>query len=313
MKKSRMAIAKIRGQIRVIAGIFVCSLLLAAGCKTSEDAASAATQMSTTAKSLSDYYTALNTILANTDQLYMLNEQILAKPYTAENRQLMKDNEAELAKRAALAAEFSTFAGEFAKLAGSTASADVAASANKLETEVDTLASVKASTGEQNALKTALQIFVTAIQEHKEREAARAMDDIAKGLTALFIKEGEVWNSVETNYTRTAAVLAGYLVDHDATDQSALLKVALDPFGLMPSVVAPELRAALAPLAKQQIATRTAALDASYVTATDNMTKSLQEMSERIDAVADGKPMAFRMPPATLANVEKWTTQVASY
>ena len=306
MKRSRMAIAKIRGQIRVIASIFVCSLLLAAGCKTSEDAASAATQMSTTAKSLSDYYTALNTILANTDQLYMLNEQILAKPYTAEN-------EAELAKRAALAAEFSTFAGEFAKLAGSTASADVAASANKLETEVDTLASVKASTGEQNALKTALQIFVTAIQEHKEREAARAMDDIAKGLTALFIKEGEVWNSVETNYTRTAAVLAGYLVDHDATDQSALLKVALDPFGLMPSVVAPELRAALAPLAKQQIATRTAALDASYVTATDNMTKSLQEMSKRIDAVADDRPMAFRMPPATVANVEKWTTQVASY
>jgi hypothetical protein len=316
MKTSRIPSLQIANPTmgrRVAAGIFVCGLLFFAGCKTSDDAAAAATQMSATAKSLSDYYAALNTLLANTDQLYILNEQILSKPYSAENRQLMKDNQAELEKRVALAAEFSTFAGEFAKLVGSKAVADVTASAGKLETEVETLAKVKASSVEQSALKAALQIFVTAIQEHKEREAAKAMEGIAKGLTALFIKEGEVWNSVETNYTKTASVLAGYLVDHDATDQSALLKVALDPFGLTPAVITPELKASLAPLAKQQIAAHATKLDDAFVKATDDMTKSLEEMSKRIEAVAEDKPMAFRMPPVTVANVEKWAAQVGTY
>jgi phage host-nuclease inhibitor protein Gam len=305
--------AKLKGQFRAFAILFLATLFLATGCKTSDDAVAAATQMSATAKALSDYYTALNTILSNTDQLYILNQQLTSRPYTAENRQLMKNNQAELAKRAALAADFSTLAAEFAKLSGSTAAADVSASAVKLQTEVDSLASVKASTGEQNMLKSALEIFVKAIQEHKEREAARAICDIAKGLTALFIKEGEVWNSVETNYTRIAANLAVYLVDHDATDNSGLLKVALDPFGLTPSSSTSDLKALLTPLAKQQIATRTAALDDSYVKATDAMTKSLQEMTKRISAVAEDKPMAFRMPPLTVDLVEKWVAQVESY
>ena len=309
----RNAIARLRAPLRTFTVLWLAAAFAATGCKTSEDAASAATQMSATAKSLSDYYTALNTILANTNQIYILNEQILSKPYTAENRQLMKNNQAELAKRAALAADFSTLAAEFAKLTGSTAPADVSASAIKLETEVDSLASVKTSTGEQNALKTALQALVTAIQEHKERAAARAIDDFSQGLTALFIKEGEVWNSVDTVYAQLAANLANYLVDHDATDNTALLKAALDPFGLTPAAPSAEVKAALVPLAKQQITARQAALDDSCAKATDAMTKSLQEMSKRIHAVAEDKPMAFRMPPVTVANVEKWAAQVESY
>jgi hypothetical protein len=313
MFEFRNVVAKLRVSFRAIAILLFTGIFLATGCKTSDDAAAAATQMSATAKSLSDYYTALNTILANTDQLYILNEQLLSKPYTAENRQLLKNNEAELAKRIALAADFSTLASEFAKLTGSTAAADVSASAIKLQTEVDGLAAVKASTNEQNLLKSALQLFVKAIQEHKEREAARAISDFSQGLTALFIKEGEVWNSVETVYSQIAENLAVYLVDKEAIDNSSLLKVALDPFGLTPSAAAPELKAKLAPLAKQQITARKTALDDSYIKATDAMTKSLQEMSKRIQAVAEDKPMAFRMPPITVANVEKWASQVESY
>jgi DNA mismatch repair ATPase MutL len=313
MFRFRKSPLKLRVPFSAIAFLLLAGMFLATGCKTSEDAAAAATQMSATAKSLSDYYAALDTILTNTDKLYILNEQLLSKPYTAENRQLLKNNQAELAKRVTLAADFSTMAAEFAKLTGSTATADVSASATKLETEVESLASVKASTGEQNMLKSALELFVKAIQERKEREAARAISDFSKGLTALFIKEGEVWNSVETNYTTIAATLAVYLVDQDATDSSWLLKVALDPFGLTPATTSSNLRTQLTPLAKQQIETRTKALDESYLKATDAMTKSLQEMTQRIDAVAEDKPMAFRMPPLTVALVEKWATQIESY
>lgn len=307
------ATAKLRVTFRAIAVLFCVNMILATGCKTSDDAAAAATQMSATAKSLSDYYAALNATLANTNQLYILNQQLTSRPYSDENRQLLKNNQAELAKRAALAADFSTLAAEFSKLSGSTAAADISASAAKLQTEIDTLASVKASTNEQSILKSALQLFVKAVQEHKEREAAKAICDFSQGLTALFIKESEVWNSVETNYTKIAANLAEYLVEHDATDNSGLLKVALDPFGLTPTAATAELKAQLAPMAKQQIVTRAAAQDDAFTKATDAMTKSLQEMGKRIEAVAENKPMAFRMPPLTIGSVEKWVAQVESY
>jgi len=113
--------AKLRATCRAVAILILTACFLGTGCKTSDDAAAAATQMSTTAKALSDYYAALGAILADTDQIYILNGQLLSKPYTAENRQLLKNNEAELAKRSALAADFSTLAGQFAALSGSTA------------------------------------------------------------------------------------------------------------------------------------------------------------------------------------------------
>jgi cell division protein FtsL len=303
--------AKLRATFRAVAILIATACFLGTGCKISDDAAAAATQMSATAKALSDYYAALGTILANTDQIYILNEQLLAKPYIAENRQLLKNNEAELAKRAALAADFSTLAGQFAALSGSTAPADVAASAVNMETEIESLKSATPSNSDQNALTFALQQFVTAIKEHKEREATRAMDGFAKGLATLFTHEGEVWNSVEAVHTQVAANLAVYLVDHDGTDNSSLLKVALYPFGLSPATTTGDLKAALTPLAKQQIATRTAALDDSYAKATGAMAKSLQEMSDRIHAVAENKPMPLRMAPIALSTVDNWATQVA--
>jgi hypothetical protein len=306
----RNAPAKLRAIFWTVQILILTVCFLGTGCKTSDDAAAAAAQMSATAKVLSDYYAALDTILADTDQISILNEQLLSKPYSAESRQLLKNNEDELAKRAALAADFSVLASQFAALSGSTAPADIAASAVNLETEIESLKSATPSNSDQNALTFALQQFVTAIKEHKERDAAKAMDDFAKGLTTLFTHEGGVWNSVDAVHTQVAANLAVYLVDHDGTDNSALLKVALQPFGLPPTTPSGDLKTALIPLAKQQIATRTAALNDSYAKATDAMAKSLQEMSDRIHAVAEDKPMPLRMAPIALSTVDEWAAQV---
>jgi len=299
--------------VKAIAVALICGLALIAGCKTQDDAASAATQMSATAKSLSDYYAALGVILSNTDKIYAINARLYSKPYSDESRKQLKTTQDELARRVQLAADLSTLAGNFAKLTGSEAPADVAASCNKLETEVDGLASRTASTGEQNMIKSALQLLVTAIQERKERDAARAMDSLASGLSNLFDKEAPAWNSVDEVYSGLAANLANSLVDQNAVDNTALLKAALEPFGLTPAPASVEVNAKLAPVAKQQIADRQAALEASYTNATDAMSKSLKEMSERIHLVAEDKPMAFRAPPVTVSTVEQWATQVLSW
>ncbi len=304
-----------RGFHRTIIGaasILVCSLLVATGCKTSDDAEAAATQMSLTAKCLSDYYNALDIILADTNRLYMVNEALFSKPYTEENRQLLKSNEAELEKRAQLAEDFSTLAAQFAALTGSEAPEEAAKSANKLATEVESLASLKVSSAEQGVLKVALQLLVKAIQEHKEREAAKAIDSFAKGLSDLFVKEEPVWISINEVYVKVASNLAGDLVDGNHTDNSMLLKAALDPFALKPTVPSPELNTQLAPLAHHQIDRRKAGLLASFPRITDAMAMSLQEMSKRVHLVAVDKPMSFHTAPLTIATVEHWVAQVGS-
>ena len=313
MAKTRRLVSATTGRIRCCLILVGCCLLHAVGCKTSADAASAATQMSATAKSLSDYYAGLGVILSDTEQIDILNDSLLGKTYTKASRDHLKNDQEALAKRVAFAREFSTLADQFSKLSNSTAAADVAASGEMLLTEADTLASVKASNLEQAAIKDALNLFVTAIKERKEREAAKAIDSVAKSLTDLFVKEADVWNSLEQVHTDLAKNLAKYLVEQNASDYSAPLKVVLTPFGLTLSSAPAELKAKLVPVVKQQIEDKADAVDADYLKATDAMTKSLEEMSKRIHLVAEDKPMAYRAPPLTVATVEQWAAHFAAY
>ncbi|HEX3985762.1 MAG TPA: hypothetical protein VHX13_04050 [Acidobacteriaceae bacterium] len=286
--------------------------MVLAGCTTSGDATAAAAQMATTAQTLSSYYKALQTTFEETDELYQLNEQLYAKPYTAENRQQMKSNEAELATRVKLASDVSALSQSFGQLTGSAAPADAASAASQVESDVDKLTSVKASATEQNALKAAVQALGSAIRQHKEREAAKAMESAAQSLSDLFAKETDVWNSTEEVYSQIAANLAGNLVDANVTDNSAVLDVALTPFGLVRSSSLGDINAKLAPVAKMQITTKQAAMDASYASATNSMANALKEMAQRIQTVANDKAMTFRTAPLTLTNVQQWTTQVTT-
>jgi hypothetical protein len=136
---------------------------------------------------------------------------------------------------------------------------------------------------------------------------------VAKSLTDLFVKEADVWSSLEQVHTDLAKNLAKYLIEQNVSDSSASLKVALDPFGLTLTGAPAELKAKLVPVAKQQIEDKADVIDADYLKATDAMTKSLQEMSKRIHLVAEGKPMDFRATPLTVATVEQWAAHVAAY
>ena len=65
-------------------------------------------------------------------------------------------------------------------------------------------------------------------------------------------------------------------------------------------------------MAKQQIATKKAAMDQAYQSATDGMAKALAQMAQRIQTLADGKPMTERRVPLSLSAVQQWVTQVNS-
>ncbi|MGB7137132.1 MAG: hypothetical protein WBD46_17730 [Acidobacteriaceae bacterium] len=289
-----------------------CVLLAAGGCKTSTDATAAASQMAKTAQTLCSYYAALETTFTETDELFQLNQALYGKPYTPENREQLQADKAELAKRAQLASDLSALSDSFSKLSASTGASDVATAASQVESDAEKLAGVKVSSAEQDALKLAVQALASAIQQHKEREAAKAMEGTAQALSDFFAKETDVWNSTEQVYAQIAANLAGNLVDTNATDNTAVLDVALTPFGLVRGSPSADMNAKLAPMAKQQIAAKQAALDAAYTSATDSMAKALKEMAQRIQQVAEDKPMTFRTQPLSLANVQQWATQVTT-
>ena len=296
----------------VSAGLVVSVLAGPVGCKTSADATAAAAQMSTTAQTLCRYYQALQTTFAETDALYQLNATLYSKPYTAESRRQLQSNEAEAAQRAQLAADLSALAKSFSSLSASSAPADVAAAASQVASDAGKLGAVEASATEQNALKVAVQALASAIQQHKEREAAQAMEGAAQSLSDLFAQETSVWISTEEVYAQIAANLADNLVDAHATDNTAVLDVALTPFGLARGSASADLNAQLAPAAKQQIATRQVAMNAAYASATDSMAKSLQEMAQRLRTVAQDKPMTLRAAPLSLNEVQQWSTQVSA-
>lgn len=295
------------------ASALLACLALASGCKTSSDATAAATQLTSTAKALTDYYCALDTMLGETDELYTIQGALVAAaPYDAAAKSLVANTRAEIKKREALARDLTTLARSFSRLSGSTAPDDVATSAASLETEVASLKPIGTTldSEEQNVMKIAIESLVKAVKEHKEREAAKAINSFTGALTTFFTREEPDCNSIGATYAAVSKSMALYLVEHGQADPSDLLKVVLAPYGLTAHLTDAGFEARILTIAKQQINQKADALEAAQKSASNSMEKSLKEMATRIQVVADDKPMSARIPPITLANVEKWSADV---
>src|SRR5947209_4431474 len=110
--------------------VLLLSAFFISGCKTSEDAQAASAQLTATAQALSEYYAALDTMLVETDQLYAVKAILIpAAVYDQAAKDLLAESRTEIAKREQLADALTTVAASFGSLTGSTAAADVPASA----------------------------------------------------------------------------------------------------------------------------------------------------------------------------------------
>jgi hypothetical protein len=285
------------------------------GCKTSDDAAAAAAQLTATAQSLTNYYSALDTILTSTDQLNSVQVVLYGIPYDDAAKAQISDARTEIQKRAAVANSLTNLAQNFAKLTGSTAATDASASAGKLEDEVKTLGASKtfASTSpEMVILNDTIGAIVKAIQEKKERDAAKSVSQFAQALDELFAKEAPVYESLNTQYVALSSSLAETMLTKGQTDPTGFFKVALNPYALTPEVTDSSLKDGVAKIAVNQVKDTATALNKSQKDATESMEQSLKQMAGRIDLVANDKPMQASTAPATLADVEKWASQFTS-
>jgi hypothetical protein len=307
--------ATLRGcrKLRIAAIAILLCLAFTSGCKTSDDAAAAATQLTTTANSLTSYYSALDALLSDTDQLYEIQAVVnpLA-PYDTQTKNYVTDTAAEIQKREKLAAALTSLAQEFAKLSGSTAATDASTAAGNLESAVASLkiSGVAMSASNVNVMKDAVDLIVKAIQERKEREAATAIDKFTSALNTWFQSEEPYYNTIGSNYAIVTKSLAQALISQGQVDPSPFLNTVFSPYGLTPQLTDPTLKGKVQAVLAAQVDQKSVALAAAQQTATTNMEKSLVEMASRIHLVATDKPMAIRVAPITLTQVQNWISLV---
>lgn len=288
----------------------VCVALLmaaGAGCKTDADARAAAAQMMSTAHALAAYYTALDHVVAATEDSYQAQNALLGVP--AEDLKTIHD---ELRQRAQLATAIGDLASLFDKITKTTAAKDASAAASKINGDIFTMRGLASNDMETQALTAAVKAIVGLIVEEKEVEAARDMAPLCHKLSVFFESERRIYDSLNKAYLTTAQSVALKMVDTDQVDASAVFGSALDPFGMKPALSSADTRHAMQPYLRAKINEGYADKLKDGQHATEAMSVALKEMDARVTLVANDKPMSLRNEPFSLSEVKDWVEEVTA-
>jgi hypothetical protein len=276
-------------------------LAFAVGCKTQEDAAAAASQMVSTAQTMSAYYDALDQVVVRTEDCYQAQSALLGVAPAD-----LKDTLAQIQMRSEMAGDVAQLAAIFQKLTGSTASGDASDAAVKLNTELVTVKALSSNSIEAEAVKDVVKNIVALIQQHKEIEAAKKMAPLSAALSKFFDSEAPVYDSLNTVYLDTAKSVAHSLIKRNQVDSTAVFASALKPFDLTPAIDSADLKKGMSVYLDAQVDSKYTTDLAASKKATSGLSDALKEMNKRIDLVENEKPMHARLPPITLADVNKW-------
>ena len=302
--------AKRSRQPATVAAAFLLLLTFAAGCKTQDDAVAAAAQLSSTAKTLSGYYGALDRVLADTEGAYLAQYAINGAPPLE-----LGEERAQIRVRGEMAREVAELAAVFEKLTGSTAPVDAAEAAEKLNTELVSVKAFSQNDTETAALKFGVKEIVALVQQHKEVQAAKKMAPFTAALSKFFDSEMPVYDSINSTYLGTAGAVAKALVKRNQvqvdveSDYAAVLK----RFDLTPAIDraelrsgSPEVKAKMSTVLEAQIENKRKVADEAAKEATAAMSEALKEMDRRVETVAKDQPMKIVLPPPTLDTVKMW-------
>lgn len=284
---------------------------LVSACKTSEDAAAAAAQLTTTAKDLCSYYAAIDTALNNTQELSELQNVLYQTPLDEQYLAQLKDARAEIQKRADAAKALEELADSFSKLTGAKAASDGETAANKLGQELVSIKALPTGPPIPEGLGAAGHEAMTLIEEHKEKQAAAAMEHILSALSDLFTKEKPAYESIYRDYVALAHSISTDMVRRKQLDTSTMLTPALEPFHLSAQVRDEALSDALRGYALQQIDSQSMELNGAQAKASDAMEQALAEMGTRLHQLATEKMLKARGAPLTLGEVEQWISSVS--
>ncbi|MBS1815039.1 MAG: hypothetical protein JSS87_09220 [Acidobacteria bacterium] len=275
-------------------------------CKVPDDAIATSHQVTSTATSLNEYYSALSAGIADTIALYELDAAISGIPYGAEDRKLQETTRAEIEKRKELARTLAKLASSMASLSNSKAASEVENSATELGNELIALKALPDGSPVPAAIGKAGNFLLQILQQHEEKKAARAMDETLSGLLTLFEKEKPAYDSIARTHARQASQVARDLINSNAVDPAPMLSPALKPFGLTSLPPSSSLQASLKTLALARLKTATEEATLKEEAASTAMLDALREMSSRVHLLANEKPMPLRGDPTSLKLVRYW-------
>lgn len=277
-----------------------------AACKVSDDAIAASQQMTSTAAALDHYYSALDAGITDTISLYELDGAISGIPFGNDDRKLSESTRDELEKRKELADALTRLASAMSTLSNSKAASDVQTSATQLGNELIAVQALPGGSPVPDAIGKAGNFLLQIVQQHKEKEAARAIDETLIAVGDLFEKEKPTYNSIARTHDREASQIAQDLIKLNDVDPGPMLAPALKPFGLTALPPNASMQASLKTLALSRLQHATEEATKKDESASAAMLASLREMSSRVHLVATEKPMSLRGTPFSLKLVEDW-------
>lgn len=298
-----------RPALVVLSALLFCSV---SACKVSDDAIAASQQMTSTASTLNDFYSALEDTVTDTVTLYELDAALSGIPFGDNDRKLLETTRHEVENRKQMAASLAKLAASFATLTNSSAASDVDKSATALGNELVTIKALSSDSPLPDALGKAGNLLIQLVQQHDEKKAARAMDETLQAISDLFAKEKPTYDSIARTHIHQASQVARDLISANEVDYSSMLAPALKPFSLSALPSNPTLQTQLKPLAMSRLDTATDTATQKEEKASTAMLDALREMSSRMNLLANEKPMPIREAPFSLRLVEDWAQSWAA-
>jgi hypothetical protein len=270
------------------AAALTCTVLLSS-CKTSDQAAAAAKQLSSTSTDLCSYYKDLSTQVDDTIVLNEIQHAVFGVPFEDQDRAQLTDMKAEIKKRADLAQSLSNLASAYGTLAGSKAAGDASTAANKLGTELQTVKALPKSSPVPDAMSQAANELLDFAKTLELKKGADALQKTVSSIRQLYDNETPAYESIYKQHMVLAASLAKQLVDKDQVDLNSVLAPALKPFDfspkLQPGVYPPEYK----DLAKVEIDQQANEQTDAAVQKTQAMSKSLKDVDDDLTEIVTGK------------------------
>jgi hypothetical protein len=298
-----------RPALVVLSALLFCSL---SACKVSDDAIAAASQMTSTASTLNDFYSTLEDSVTDTITLYELDAVLSGIPFGDSDRKLVETTRDELENRKQMAAALTKLAASFATLTKNSSAGDVDKSATALGKELVTIKALPSGSPVPDALGQAGNAIMQLVQQHDEKKAARAMDQTLQAVGDLFEREKPTYDSIARTHIRQASQVAQDLIKANQIDFSTMFTPALKPFSLSALPSNPTIQPQLKQLALSRLDTATDTAVQKEVKASTAMLDALREMSSRVHLLATEKPMPIRGDPFSLKLVEDWVQSWAA-
>jgi hypothetical protein len=275
------ALPRRRTAIRIVSLLLLFGLLTA--CKTSQEALSAANQLTNVSQKLSAYYTDLSKQTEDSISLNQIQEAVMELPAAPQAQAELETTRLELAKRAAMANSMNNLAIAYAGLAGSKSSGDIASAASGFANQCSQIHALPGGPAVPDLIGRAGGMLVDAIREHKLKQSAEAISKAVAAVDKLYHDEMKQYESINQDRATVAAQIAEHMVTREnVVDTSLLLALALKQFDLSATVPPAQTPAKYRSLAVKVIHTRRDQQISDFVTTTGDLGDALAAVDKQI-------------------------------